>query len=132
MFTSVELVGGISTGAIILSEEGFKKVIDSFFNSLLNDAVFMAITLGCYSIVNGGVIGLNISPVKDEKYRGWSLYVLPLVTLVLHLGAIFPSTIVLFSIILKGLSLVFSLVLAIMILNYYLSKITPIKTENNE
>lgn len=132
LFTSVELIGGTSAGAIILTEDGFKTIFDSFLQTLLYDVIFSSITLGCYAIVNGGVIGLNVSPVKDEKYSGWSLYMLFFITLVLHLGAIFPSAIPLFEILLKGLSLIFSIILAIMILNYYLSKIHVTKISDEK
>lgn len=132
LFTSVELVGGTNAGAIILTEDNFKTIFESFLQTLFNDVIFSSITLGCYAIVNGGVVGLNVSPVKDKKYSGWSLYMLFFITLVLHLGAIFPSSIALFEIILKALSLIFSVILAIMILNYYLSKIPVVKKEEDK
>ncbi len=127
LFISIEMTGAnntpIVTGAIILNEEGFKTTILSFLNSYLNEVVYMSLIICFFAIINSGVIGLNVSPLKDEGYREWSLYVIFVITIILHLGASFPSTIKMFSIILKTSSAVFLLILAIMIVNYYLSKI---------
>ena len=130
LFVSVELDGGASVGAIIISPERLKVVFDSFVHTLISDVLFSSITLSCYAIVNGGIIGLNVSPIKDERFRGWSLYMLFIVTAILHLGVIFPSAFLLFEIVLKTLSLIFSIVLAIMNLNYYLTKIPQSKKED--
>lgn len=126
LFISVEITNGQSTtvtSAIILSEQSFKTVIMAFLHSFTSEVLYMSIIISCFAIINGGIIGLNVSPLKDKYYKEWSLYVLFIVTIVLHLGAVFPSTVRLFSFILKSLSLVFSAILAIMIINYYLSKI---------
>ena len=126
LFISVEINNGQTatvTSAIILSEASFKTVIMSFLHSFASDVLFSSLVISCFAVVNGGVIGLNVSPLKDKNYKEWSLYVLFIVTVILHLGAVFPSTVRLFSIILKTLSVVFSSVLAILIINYYLSKI---------
>lgn len=126
LFIQVEIVtqnATFPTGAIVLSDDSFKTVILSFLKSIVTDVFYTSLLVSCYAIVNGGVIGLNVSPLKDKNYKEWSLYVLFFITVVLHLGAIFPSTIFIFEIILKTLSIVFSITLAIMILNYYLSKI---------
>lgn len=111
-----------STGAIILGETGFKMVISSFFNSLLYDVLYLSSVMTCCAIVNGGVIGLNVSPIKDENYKEWSLYLLFLLTVILHIAAIFPTSIKLFEIILRSIGVIFSFILAITILNYYVSK----------
>ena len=126
LFVSVEIFNGETstiTSAILQDENSFKSVIITFIDSLLKDSIFMALVMSCFAIINGGVIGLNVSPLKDENYKEWSLYVLFVVTVVLHLGAVFPSTVKLFNFILKSLSIVFSSILAVMIINYYLSKI---------
>ncbi len=126
LFVSVEIFNGETstiTSAILQDENSFKSVIITFIDSLLKDSIFMALVMSCFAIINGGVIGLNVSPLKDENYKEWSLYVLFVVTVVLHLGAVFPSTVKLFNFILKSLSFVFSSILAVMIINYYLSKI---------
>ena len=125
MFVSVQISNGdrnITTGAIILGDESFKTIISSFLRTMLYEVAFHSLTICSYAVVNGGVIGINVSPVKDENYKEWSIYVLFLITVVLHLGAVFPSTIRTFEIILKSISLVFSVVLAITILNYYLAR----------
>ena len=119
----------IVTSVIILSEEGFKSVVVSFLDSFINQVLFTSLIVGCASIVNGGVIGLNVSPLKDDGYREWSLYVLFFITIVLHLGASFPSSIRTFNVLLKTSSAVFLVILALMIINYYLSKIHVDKTE---
>lgn len=125
MFLSVQLYNGtetVSTGAIILGKESFKNIFTSFNETLLIQVTFLSVVTSSNAIVNGGVIGLNVSPIKDEKYKEWSLYLLFLLTVVLHIAAVFPSSIRLFELILKGLSIIFSVILAITILNYYLSK----------
>lgn len=135
LFINVELSNGqnvISTGAIILGEESFKYVITAFIKTLSIDVLYMSIVTCAYAIVNGGVIGLNVSPIKDERYKEWSFYLLFLITIVLHLGAKFPSTIWVFNLILKVISIVFSIILAVMILNYYLSKIHLSKTDDTK
>ncbi|MBQ7374300.1 MAG: hypothetical protein IJW64_07070 [Clostridia bacterium] len=126
LFINVEVSNGqnvISTGAIILGEESFKYVIKAFVKTVCFDVLYMSAVMSSYAVVNGGVIGLNVSPLKDKGYREWSLYLLFLITVVLHLGATFPSTLWVFNLILKVISIVFSLILSITILNYYLSKI---------
>lgn len=119
----------IVTSVIMLSEEGYKAIILSFLDAFINQVVFTSLIIGCSSIINGGVIGLNVSPLKDDGYREWSLYVLFFITVVLHLGASFPSSIRTFSILLKASSAIFLAILAIMIINYYLSKIHVNKAE---
>ena len=126
LFINVEIVVGESTfttGAIILNDLSFKSIILEFLNTFINDVIFMSLIIGCSAIINGGVIGLNVSPLKDETYNEWSIYLLFIITVILHVGAIFPSTIILFNVILKTLSAVFLVILAILIINYYLSKI---------
>lgn len=126
LFISVQVNLGTetisSTGAILLGETGFKMVVSSFFSSLLQDVLYISSVTTCCAIVNGGVIGLNVSPIKDEKYKEWSLYLLFLITIILHIAAIFPTSIKLFEIILRSIGIVFSFILAITILNYYVSK----------
>lgn len=132
LFVNVEIAteqSTITTGAIILHEQSFQSVISSFLRTLCFDVLYMSAITCSYAIINGGVIGLNVSPLKDKRYKEWSLYVLFLLTVVLHLGAKFPSTIQVFNITLKVLSFVFSMILSINILNYYLSKIHLSKTE---
>ena len=125
LFVNVEIPNGETqtVSAMILSPLNFKTVIMSFFDALVENALYYALVMGCFAVINGGVIGLNVSPLKDENYKEWSLYVLFIITVILHLGAAFPSTLRLFGLILKSLSIIFSSILAIMIINYYLSKI---------
>ena len=119
----------VSTGVIMLNKVGFTTTILDFINSFVYEVIFISLIIGCTAIINGGVIGLNVSPLKDASYREWSLYVLFIITVILHLGAIFPSATKTFSIILKCLSAVFLLILTFMIINYYLSKIHVDKSE---
>jgi hypothetical protein len=125
LFLNVELTNGqtvVSTGAIVLGEDSFKYVISSFLTTLCFEVLYSSTVVSSYAVVNGGVIGLNVSPLKDKRYKEWSLYLLFAITIILHLGATFPSTIKVFNLTLKIVSLVFSAILALTVLNYCLSR----------
>ena len=125
MFLSVQVYNGTevqSTGAIILGKDTFKNVFAPFMKSIIKDAAFLSAVTSCCAFVNGGLIGLNVSPIKDVKYKAWSLYFLFVLTVVLNIAAIFPSSLQIFEIILKSISIIFSFILAVTVLNYYLSK----------
>ena len=107
---------------IIMGEEGLRNVQHSFLYSLF-DSIYVSCLTSFWGIINGGVIGISIYPIKNEHIKEWSLSSMFLITVVLHVIAVFPSMITIFEIILRVTAFIISLVLAIKMLNYYLSKL---------
>ncbi len=107
---------------IIMGEEGLRNVQHSFLYSLF-DSIYVSCLTSFWGIINGGVIGISIYPIKNEHIKEWSLSSMFLITVVLHVIAVFPSMITIFEIILRVTAFIISLVLAIKMLNYYLAKL---------
>ena len=112
---------------IIFSETYLGKCSSAFFTAVVYNSVFLSLFSFFQSVICGGIIALTYSPVRSDRAKESSVYLLLLLSCILHLMIEFNSTIEFFSVFLKTVAFVIAFVVFLRMFNYLLSRTNFVK-----
>ena len=110
------------TSAILFSDYYFRKYSAGFFSSVAYYSVFLSFMSFFQSIICGGIVALTASPVRADRGKESSVYLLLLLCCCMNLMVSFDSTIVFFGTILKVVAFLVCAIVFLKMFNYLLSR----------
>ncbi len=108
--------------AILFSDYYFRKYSAGFFSSVAYYSVFLSFMTFFQSIICGGIVALTSSPVRADRGKESSVYLLLLLCCVMNLMVSFNSTILFFGFILKAVAFLVCAIVFLKMFNYLLSR----------